>query len=145
AIAEERRARELVDNALRRDLLLDDTLNAMSRRVRQRNVTLTLGEAKAALDERTALIEYVGGRRETPSTMIVVTRDTAVGIAIPSLDSLGPAIERFVTLLASGDDPRGLGRSLGATLISPALPLLPSRIDRLPRHPHTRSVLAHRR
>lgn len=131
AIAEERRARELVDNALRRDLLLDDTLNAMSRRLRQRSVTLSLGEAKAALDERSALIEYVGGRRETPTTMFVVTRDTAVAIAIPSLDSLGGPIERFVTLLASGDDPRGLGRSLGATLIGPALALLSPRVERL--------------
>jgi tetratricopeptide (TPR) repeat protein len=36
AIAEERRARELVDNALRRDLLSADTATVMSRRLRER-------------------------------------------------------------------------------------------------------------
>jgi len=131
AIAEERRARELVDNALRRDLLLADTASAMSRRLKQKSVTLTLGETRAALDQRTAIIEYVAGRRDAPTTMFIVTRDTAVAVSLPSLDSLGGSIERFVTLLSSGDDPRALSRSLGATLATPALSALSSRIDRL--------------
>ena len=130
AIAEERRARELVDNALRRDLL-GDTAASMARRLREGRATLTLGDLRAALDERTAFIEYVGGRRDTPTTMFVISRDTAVAIALPSLDSLGGPIERFVTLLASGTDPRALGRSLGAALVTPALSVLPPRIDRL--------------
>jgi CHAT domain-containing protein len=131
AIAEERRARELVENALRRDLLSDDTTRSMSRRLRERRGTLTLSDVRAALDDRTALIEYVGGRRETPTTAFVVTRDTAAAISMPSLDSLGPSIERFVTLVASGNDPRALGRSLGASLIAPVLPFLSPRVDRL--------------
>ena len=53
AIAEERRARALVDNALRRDLLSDDA-TTMGRRLRQRRETLTLGDVRSALDDRTA-------------------------------------------------------------------------------------------
>jgi CHAT domain-containing protein/tetratricopeptide (TPR) repeat protein len=130
AIAEARRARELVDNALRRDLLRDTT-TSMSRRLKGSRVTLTLGAVQNALDSRTALVEYVAGRRETPSTAFVVTHDTAIAVTMPSLDSLGPSIERFVTLLSSGTDPRGLGASLGSVLVGPLTSALSSTIDHL--------------
>jgi CHAT domain-containing protein len=130
AIAEGRRARELVDYALRRDLMRADT-TVMARHVRGARATLGLDEVAASLDRTTALLEYVAGRGTEPTTLFIVTRDTTVARTLPPLDSLGASIERFVALLSSGSEARGLARSLGAALIGPALAVLPSRVENL--------------
>jgi CHAT domain-containing protein/tetratricopeptide (TPR) repeat protein len=128
AIAEGRRARELVDYALRRDVMRADT-TVLARHVRRAGATLGLDEVAAALDRNTALLEYVAGRGTEPTTLFIVTRDTTVARTLPPLDSLGASIERFVALLSSGSEARGLARSLGAAIIGPALAVLPGRVD----------------
>ncbi|HEX5581223.1 MAG TPA: CHAT domain-containing protein, partial [Gemmatimonadaceae bacterium] len=148
ALAERRRARTLADrmaqgeamrlgDAPRRDSVraTPRLTNAAARGAGTRSVldAAATGRAIAAAlpDDRTALLEYVSGNAGAPTTLIVATREGIRAHLLPPADSLAPVIERFVTLLEGGDAPVGLSRTLGATLLAPAVAALDERVDRL--------------
>ncbi len=82
-------------------------------------------------DARTAVLEYVAGQAGAPTTVFVATRAGLVARALPPMDTLAPTIARFSALVEDGADPRDLARSLGASVLGPALAALPPGITRL--------------
>jgi CHAT domain-containing protein len=60
-----------------------------------------------------------------------VTRTGIVATVLPSLDSLGPVLDRFADQLQSGDSAARVGDQLSATLLGPAISQLPAGITRL--------------
>jgi CHAT domain-containing protein len=89
-------------------------------------------EVRAALpDSGTAILQYVAGAGGAPTTLFVVTRDSIGAHLLPSLDSIGRRVARYVSLLEAGGDPRTLARRLGADLLDAALAALPRHVHRL--------------
>jgi CHAT domain-containing protein len=82
-------------------------------------------------DARTALVEYVAGRDDAPSTVFVVTRAGVRAHRLAPADSLADAIARLDAMLERGDDPGALARALGVALLDPALAGLDSGVTRL--------------
>jgi hypothetical protein len=134
ALAERRRARELVERLTQADALQADGAPAASADrggTMRRQRGITAAEARAALpDERTALIEYVAGVDGAPTTAFVLTRST-IRARVLAADSATASIDRFVALVENGADPRVPGRRLGRALLDGVLADVPARIDRL--------------
>jgi tetratricopeptide (TPR) repeat protein len=142
-LAERRRGRELGERLMQTRALLErDTAGAAanprgndSSAVAAR--PLTLEEVAAAIpDTSTAVLEYVTGAGEGPTTLFVVTRRarngrTLASYVLPPAESYVGAISRLVTLLEGGDDPRSLERELGAALLDSAVAALPASVTRL--------------
>ena len=133
-LGERRRARELAGALLRAEGLRTGE-RAEEVTVSQQG-TASAGDvvalARALPDDRTALLEYVGGEGGAPTTLFVVRQGAPVrALALPSVDSLAPEVARFTELLASGGEPRALARALGDAVLAPALPLLSGTISRL--------------
>jgi CHAT domain-containing protein/tetratricopeptide (TPR) repeat protein len=125
-LAERRRARELEDRLLRARLLTADTGAS--------------GPARAApvpddpsdiVDDHTALLEFLAGPAGQPTTRFVVTPSGLRATVLPSLDSLGPELDRFADQLQSGDPAGAVARRLSNTLLGPAIGELPPSITRL--------------
>ena len=130
ALAERRRARFLTDRLNQADALREsgDTLTARLARARP----LTAPDiARALPDAETAILEYFAGSEGAPTTLFVVTRSGVVSKALPSVDTLAPAIRRLVALLESGSDPDVLATRLGVLLLEPAVAALPPGVTRL--------------
>jgi len=136
ALAERRRARELRDRLVRAAGLRADTARARAAApgAADSAVAVTAGEFDVQLpDDRTALLEYVGGVGGAPTTVFVVRRGGGIRarvLATPA-DSLGDRVARFAALLESGADAEPLARSLGAALLEPALAELGPGFTRL--------------
>jgi CHAT domain-containing protein len=81
-------------------------------------------------DDETALVEFVAAEG-TPITAFVVQRDGLRARVLPPIDSLTQLVARFTSLLESGADAARLGRTLGAGLLQPVLPLLGQRVKRI--------------
>ncbi|AHG89718.1 CHAT domain protein [Gemmatirosa kalamazoonensis] len=132
-LAERWRARELMDRLDRADALRA-AAPAVARADTARHVaarSLRAVDVAAALpDDRTALLAYVGGAG-APLTVFVVRRDGVRARVLPPVDSLADRVTRFGRLLESGVDAARLGRTLGAALLDPAMPLLDARVTRL--------------
>lgn len=133
SLAERLRARELLDHLARADgLAAGDEGRDTSRGPSRLAAHATRSEVAAALpDDHTALVEFVTGRGGEPTTVFVLTRNSLQARVVAPIDTVAPLIERFVSLLASGADPRGLARDLGSLLLDPALSTLPAGISRL--------------
>ncbi|HEU4641118.1 MAG TPA: CHAT domain-containing protein [Gemmatimonadaceae bacterium] len=144
AIAERRRARELADRLAQAGALRAGRegggrteTGASSARADAGGAQPVNGAAAASAlpDEHTALLEFVTGPDDAPTTLFVLTRSRGAprlrALVLPSADSLAAPIERLDALLAGGTDPRGLERSLGAAVLDPALAAVGPEITRL--------------
>jgi len=129
ALAERWRARELTERLMRAaSLLIDQSSGAASH---SRAPVRTVREIAASLpNDETALIEFVAAEG-TPITGFVVQRNGVRARVLPPIDSLTSLIARFTSLLESGADAARLGRTLGAGLIEPLLPILAPGVKRI--------------
>jgi tetratricopeptide (TPR) repeat protein len=127
AQAEQRRARALADRLNQAEGLREEAAVGQAHRVRP----VTAAEVGATLPEDTALLEFVAGVEGAPTTLFVVTRTGARAHLLPPADSLAAPIRRLVALVERGGDPGDLARSLGSTLLAPAMADLPPGVTRL--------------
>jgi CHAT domain-containing protein/tetratricopeptide (TPR) repeat protein len=129
ALAEQRRARLLTDR-LNQAVALRETEIAAApvRRARP----LAAEEIALALpDSATAILEYVAGAEGSATTVFILTHTGIQAAVLPSIDTLTPAIRRFVGLLESGGRPDALSKSLGRAVLQPAIAKLPGNIKHL--------------
>jgi tetratricopeptide (TPR) repeat protein len=115
-LVEHRRARDLADRLL---------WSSPTRRWDAPQVT------PRAPDDSTAVIEFTAGRWGQPSTAFVLLGDELTAYVLPSMDSVGPRIERFIGLVETGADARQAGDLVRRALLDPVLASLPERISRL--------------
>jgi CHAT domain-containing protein/tetratricopeptide (TPR) repeat protein len=87
-------------------------------------------EIASSLSEETALIEFVAGEG-APITAFVVQQGGVRARVLTPIDSLATSVARFTSLLESGTDAARLGRTLGASLLDPVLPLLAPGVKRI--------------
>jgi CHAT domain-containing protein len=130
-LAERRRARDLLDHLMSADALrAEGPDSALTRRGRQ--PALSAADLIAAIpDDRTAILEYVTGRRGEPTTLFVLTKAGLRAHTLPGIDSLAATVARYLALVESGADATTPGRALGDALLAPALRELPATVDRL--------------
>ncbi|HYC33105.1 MAG TPA: CHAT domain-containing protein [Gemmatimonadales bacterium] len=133
ALAERRRARELIDRLLQNAALERgrSRLGALPRRVER----VSAAEIASALPGGTALLEYVTGALGAPTTLFVVTRGRrgraeVRAHVLPPADSLAGPIGRLLALVTRGEMPAE-ARALGQVLLGPALAGLGPGISRL--------------
>jgi CHAT domain-containing protein len=131
ALAERWRARELTERlargaALRSNQLVRTSANALSSTAPRNAADI----ASALPDERTALLEFVVAEG-APLTVFVVQRSGVRAHVLPPFDSLAQDVARFGSLIESGADAARLGRTLGAALLDPILPLLDLSVTRV--------------
>lgn len=139
AIAERRRARELADALARATATAPTTgdSTARARRIVGAEPASAETVAAALLDSHSALLEYVTGAGDAPTTVLAMTRGAdgrAVvrGAVLGASDSTAAEVARFAALLESGAP--GADRaatSLGRALLAPGVDSLPSTVDRL--------------
>jgi CHAT domain-containing protein/tetratricopeptide (TPR) repeat protein len=131
ALAERWRARELTQRLTRAATLragqspvAGSLSSAPARTVREIAASLS--------DDETALIEFVAADGPgIPITAFVVQRNGVRARVLPPVDSLASSVARFTSLLESGADAARLGRTLGASLLHPLIPLLTARVKRI--------------
>ena len=123
-LAEHRRARDLSDRLLRA------TASDSSRSANLPAWGAATGPARAP-DESTAVLEYVAGRWGQPTTVFTLVGDRLTAHILPSMDSIGPRVERFVAVTESGGDAERIGEHLRRALLDSALTRLPPGISRL--------------
>jgi hypothetical protein len=133
ALAERRRARELIDRLLQNAALERGRsgLGALPRRVDR----VSAAEIASALPAGTALLEYVTGALGAPTTLFVLTRARRGRVEVrahilPSADSLAGSVGRFLGLVTRGEMPAE-ARALGRVLLDPAIAELGPGITRL--------------
>ncbi|HEX6107245.1 MAG TPA: CHAT domain-containing protein [Gemmatimonadales bacterium] len=134
ALAERRRARELIDRMLQNAALEHGELSwdgGLPRRVER----VSAAEVIARLPEGTALLEYVTGALGAPTTVFVLARSSggaALGAhVLPPADSLTGAIARFLALVARGAEVPAEARRLGEVLLDRPLGGLGPEVTRL--------------
>jgi CHAT domain-containing protein len=128
--AERRRARTLAERIVQAEALRAGTgATSNTRRTTDR---ITLAGVTAALpDDRTALLEFVTGGADAPTTLVIVSRWGTRAVRLASVDSLLPSIRRLLAAIESGEEAGPLAQRLGDVLLGPALRDLEGRIDRL--------------
>lgn len=134
ALAERRRARELVNRMMQAEVLRDarSADGELREHVRRQGSPVSSAELAAALpDQHTALLEFVTGTNGAPTTLFVVTRNGVQALLLPALDSLAPQVQRWLALLEGGDSPDALARTLGAVLLDSAQALVGPAVTRL--------------
>jgi len=134
-LAERRRARELADRLLQaRTLQSGDELPEAQDTSRRHSARVTSVEVGRLMPDSTAILEYVTGSLGAPTTLLVLTRDSAGArvraFALPGADSLRAGIARFAAAIQSGSQANDLARSLGDALVGAAL----SHLDESVRH-----------
>jgi len=135
-LAERRRARELRDQLVRAgglrprpDSLVRDRPAAMDMGA---SAPATVSELAAQLhDDRTAVLEFVGGAGGAPITLFVIQRAGIRARVLAYPDSLGQRVARFVALLEAGAEATPVAKALGAVLLGPALAELRPEVTRL--------------
>jgi tetratricopeptide (TPR) repeat protein len=133
ALAERRRARALADQmagaeAMRRGAAAP----GLARRIHEQAGPAVVDDVIATvLDDSTALLEYVAGAGDAPSTAFIVTRAGVHANVLAPVASLDDDIARFDALLESGEPTGQLGRTLGTALLDSALASLPGAVTRL--------------
>ena len=129
-LSERRRARELSDRLARGAALVASDARPVTTTGPRGSQRLTVSEIVAAIpDDHTAILEYVVGALGAPTTLLIVTRTGVQARLLPSIDSLAPRIDRFVSLTQSGADARPLARALGAALLDSAVAVLPRAVS----------------
>ena len=127
-LAERRRARRLLD----RMVLLSSLDPEPSVHPTDRSPVATLAQVTAALpNDSTAIIEFVRGRADGPSTVFLVTRSAQWAVQLPSVPGLSRRVRRFTRLLEAGAPADSLAADLGAALLGAALAGLPPGVRRL--------------
>ncbi len=133
-VVERRRARELLDQMVRartmRETADGEPSSSGTRPIGTETSDLPAVQA-AIPDSRIAVLEFFTGAVGEPSTLFVVTRDAAMGVRLPPVDSLRRSADRFVGLLRSGQDPAELSPALTAVFLGDAIRRLPPEVDRL--------------
>jgi hypothetical protein len=82
-------------------------------------------------DDRTAILEFVGGASGSPTTVFIVQRAGIRARTLPPIDSLSERVARFVALLESGGEPDLPARWLGTTVLEPVLAEVGAEVSRL--------------
>jgi CHAT domain-containing protein len=82
-------------------------------------------------DRETALLAYVLGIGDAPTTLFVVTRDTVAAFALGATKTFAEQVRRLTSRLEARQDANDVARELGAALIQPAHALLARGISRL--------------
>jgi CHAT domain-containing protein len=99
---------------------------------RDRSASITASELAARIpDDRTAVLEFVGGVGGAPVTVFTVGRSVFRARVLPSVESLADRVRRFSALIESGAEADGFARSLGAALLTPVLAELGPAVTRL--------------
>ncbi|MEO7458018.1 MAG: CHAT domain-containing protein [Gemmatimonadaceae bacterium] len=123
ALSDARRARVLLEESLRRQMLVGD--------VPQVARAGTAAAAASAMPKDVAVVSYTTGAGGEPTTIIVVTAaGTTAKVTVP-VDSISDVIRRFVAFMDAGHLARQVARRLASVLIDPVLPLLPPSVKRL--------------
>jgi tetratricopeptide (TPR) repeat protein len=132
-LAERRRARLLLERLVKAEATRPDAQpvpQAVSPRAGWRGVTHQ--DVSAALpDDSTAVLEYVTGAAEAPTTLFVITRNMFRAFRLAPLDSLAPDLARFNAFVETRSDAARLGQRLGSALLGAALEVLPAAVRRL--------------
>ncbi|MGE0442011.1 MAG: CHAT domain-containing protein [Gemmatimonadales bacterium] len=130
ALAERRRARQLLDRLVR-----TAAAGGPERRARRgaANSVTDLASLRSAIpDSVTAVLSYVTGNGGEPTTAFVATAAGATVHRLPAIDSLRPLVARAVVLAESGAPiPSALGRELAQALLDAPLAALPLGVRRL--------------
>ena len=128
-LAESRRARGLLDAVVRRQALQDaarapatGVVMAGSRSAREIQQVLGPGEA---------VVSFVTGQRDEPTTAFVVTHDALTAVLLAPADTLGPLIRRFRGLLEASAPDQALAVRLGGLVMAPVAALLPKGTTRI--------------
>jgi CHAT domain-containing protein len=125
-LAERRRARALHDQLL---VLQAARVDAGREETNPGAVLEPIPAVRAALGTDAALVTFVTGRGNEPTTAFVLTADTLFAVGLTPLDALRREIMRARTLLESQDSlPSSLRERLGATLVEPWAKELPTSI-----------------
>jgi tetratricopeptide (TPR) repeat protein len=133
-IAERLASRELMDAMVRRDALRIDAAESRTLRANlgsARAPVMALRELEQSLPESTAVIQYVTGAWEEPTTAFIVARGHSRALALPTVESLLGAINGFKASLQTGVLPRPLARRLGDALLAPVAAQLPPNVSKL--------------
>ncbi len=134
-LAERRRARELADRLLQAKTLQSRGQAELGDTSSQSGAGVAVDEVARLMPDSTALLEYVTGSLAAPTTLLVVTRDSAGGrvrgYRLPPADSLKVPIARFAALIQNGSPSNDLARTLGDALLGQALTDLGASVRRL--------------
>lgn len=130
-LAAERRARELTDALMRAAALSERTVLPNIARARAAETIGSDSAVRSVLAPSEAMLFYVTGERQEPTTVFVLTRQRVNAATVVSGDSLKPLVSRLRRVLEAGNGAEALRRELGASVLGPALPLLPAGITRL--------------
>ena len=126
-LADSRRARVLLDEAMRRNLLVDTSARGPKLADRM-SVDLS---RRLHLSDGTAVIAYTTGDGGEPTTILVIVGGRTTAIVTTSGDSIADLARRFVAFLDAGHLARPAARRLASVLIDPVLPLLSPTVKRL--------------
>ncbi|AHG88749.1 CHAT domain protein [Gemmatirosa kalamazoonensis] len=125
-VSEWRRARVLLEELARRASLSsrgDGGVDAPAVR--------TEAEVRRVLPESTAVLVFLTGSGNEPTTVFVLARDGVVAADADAVDDHLAELDRFAGLVAAGDDPTELGRRLGAAFLDRALARVPNDVRHL--------------
>lgn len=129
-LAERERAREMFERMVR--------THALESRHHDRSLPRAVtgpgspATIMAALpNDSTALIEYVTGVGNEPTTAFVLTRHALHAVVLPPATRITDDVRRFVALLAAGDSAPRLAAALGQAVLDSATALLPPTVTRL--------------
>ncbi len=130
-LAAERRARELTDALMRASALSERKVLPNISRARAVEALGSDSAVRSVLTPSEAMLFYVTGERQEPTTVFVLTRQRLTAATVVSGDSLKPLVSRLRRLLEAGNGAEALRRELGASVLGPAIPFLPAGITRL--------------
>ena len=120
-LAERRRARDLADR-----LATSGSTSPWS------TSTHVLESLQRALpDDTTALLEYVTGPVDAPTTLFVITRNAARVYTLAPGDSVADDVSRLSAFIENGVNTNAPASALGKALVAPGLADLPSTVTRL--------------
>lgn len=128
-LAERRRARLLADRLLRAQAFEGEGGKAPAGA--RGGSDAPLADPVHAVPAGTAILEYLAGSGNQPTTLIITTEQGQHGVVLVPVDSLKDPLVRFATALEAGSMPTMLGAQLRAALLDSALALLPDSITRL--------------
>jgi CHAT domain-containing protein/tetratricopeptide (TPR) repeat protein len=128
-LAERRRAQLLADRLLRAQAFEGEGGKAPAGA--RGGSDAPLADPVRAVPRGTAILEYLAGSGNQPTTLIITTRQGQHGVVLVPVDSLKDPLVRFATALEAGSMPAMLGAQLRSALLDSALALLPDSITRL--------------
>ncbi len=128
-LAEARRARGLLDAVVRSRALQDAAhMPANTDGMAEPHSAAAI---RAALIPGEAMVSFVTGQRNEPTTAFVITPHGLTAVVLAPADSLAPLIRRFRGLLEASAPDNALAARLGAAVMGPVVALLPATTTRL--------------